>query len=68
MAVMICFSEVLLVFENEAFDQAQVMRLYATIVRQENRRLQPEFAVTVRGPNMNMRRLVALVGIEMKSE
>jgi len=65
---MVCFSEFLLVFENEAFDQAQVMRLYATIICQKNRRLQPEFTVSVRGPNMNMRRLIAFVGIEMKSE
>jgi hypothetical protein len=68
MAVIICFSEYLLVFENEAFDLAQIMRFHASIACQKDGWLQPEFAVSVRRSNMDMRGLIALVGIKMESE
>ena len=35
---------------------------------QENGRLQPEFAVSVRRPDMDMGRLTSLVGLEVKTE
>jgi hypothetical protein len=68
MAVIICFSEYLLVFENEAFDLAQIMRFHASIACQKDGWLQPEFAVSVRRSHMDMRGLIALVGIKMESE
>jgi hypothetical protein len=68
MAVIICFSELLLVFENQALDLAKVMRSHSTVARQKNGRLKPEFAVTVRCSDVNMRGLIALVGIKMKSK
>jgi hypothetical protein len=68
MAVIICFSELLLVFENQPFDLAQVMRSHASVACQKNGWLKPEFAVPVWCSDMNMRGLIALVGIKMKSE
>ncbi len=68
MAVIICFSELLLVFENQTFDLTQVVRSDASVACQKNGRFQPEFAVSVRCPDMDMRGLIALVRIKMKSE
>jgi hypothetical protein len=68
MAVIICFSELLLVFENEALDLAQVVRSHASVACQKNGWFQPEFAVPVWCPDMDMRGLMALVGVKVKSE
>ena len=68
MAVIICFSELLLVFENQTFDLAQVVRSDASVAGKKNRRFQPEFAVSFRCSDMDMRGLIALVSIKMKSE
>jgi hypothetical protein len=35
---------------------------------EKNGRLQPEFALSVRRPDMDMRRLASLVGLEVKTE
>jgi len=68
MAVIICFSECLLILENEVLNLAEVMRSHSPIASQKNRWFQPEFAVSVRCSDMDMRRFVALVGIKVKSE
>ena len=68
MAFIICFFQFLLIFENEPFDLSQVMRSYAPVACEKNGRLQPEFAVSVRRPDMDMRRLTSLVGVEVKAE
>jgi hypothetical protein len=52
MAFIICFFQFLLIFKNEALDLAQVMRSYAPVACEKNRRLKPEFAVSVRRPDM----------------
>ena len=57
MAFIICFSEFLLIFKNEAFDLSQIMRSYAPVACEKNGRLQPEFAVSVGRPDMDMGRL-----------
>jgi len=58
----------LLIVKNEAFDLSQIMRSYASVACKKNGRLQPEFAVSVRRPDLDMRRLASLVGIEMKTK
>lgn len=68
MAFIICFFQFFLIFKNEAFDLSQVMRSYAPVACKKNGRLQPEFAVSVRRPDMDMRRLASLVGVEVKTE
>jgi hypothetical protein len=68
MAFIICFFQFFLIFKNEAFDLSQVMRSYAPVACKKNGRLQPEFAVSVRRPDVDMRRLASLVGLEVKTE
>jgi hypothetical protein len=68
MAFIICSFQFLLIVKNEAFDLSQIMRSYASVACKKNGRLQPEFAVSVRRPDMDMRRLASLVGVEMKTE
>jgi len=58
----------LLVFENQPFDLAQVMRSHSSVACQKNGWLKPEFAVSVRCSDMDMRGLIALVGVKVKSE
>jgi len=60
--------EFLLISKKETFDLSQVMRSYAPVACQKNGRLQPEFAVSVRRPDMDMGRLISLVGVEVKTE
>jgi hypothetical protein len=68
MAFIICFSEFLLIFKNEAFDLSQIIRSYAPVACEKNGRLQPEFAASVGCPDMDMGRLTSLVGVEVKTE
>jgi hypothetical protein len=66
MAFIICFFQFLLIVKNEAFDLSQIMRSYASVACKKNGRLQPEFAVSVRRPDVDMRRLASLVGVEVR--
>ena len=68
MVVIICFLQFLLILKYQFFYLAQVMHSHTPVVREKNRRLQPEFAVPVRRSDMNARRLTSLIGVEMKSE
>ena len=68
MAFIICFFEFLLIFKNEAFYLTQITRSYAPVACEKNGRLQPEFAVSVGRPDMDMGRLTSLVGVEVKTE
>jgi hypothetical protein len=58
----------LLIVKNEAFDLSQIMRSYTPVACEKNGRLQPEFAISVRRPDMDMGRLTSFVGIEVKTE
>jgi len=68
MAFIVCFFQFLFIFKNEAFDLSQIMRSYASVACEENGRLQPEFAVSVRRPDMDMGRLTPLIGVEVETE
>jgi hypothetical protein len=68
MAFIICFFQFLLIVKNEAFDLSQVMRSYTPVACEKNGRLQPEFAISVRRPDMDMGRLTSFVGIEVCSD
>jgi hypothetical protein len=58
----------LLIVKNEAFDLSQITRSYASVACKKNGRLQPEFAVSIRRPDVDMRRLGSLVSVEVKTE
>ena len=45
-----------------------ILRLGCLQEKWKNGRLQPKFAVSVRRPDVDMRRLASLVGVEMKTE
>jgi hypothetical protein len=55
-----------LVFENQLFDAAKVMCLDSTIVRQPNAGIEPEFALAIRRPDVNVCRLISFVGVKVK--
>ena len=54
-------------FKHEPFDLTKCMRCQAAVSRQHDR-IEPKFAFAVSGPNMNVWRFTALIGVEMKSE
>lgn len=57
-----------MMLENQLLNAAQIVGSNSTVARQADRRLQPEFAFTIRCPNMNMGRFMTLVRVKMKPE
>jgi hypothetical protein len=56
-----------LVLEDQTFNDSYVVRWNSAICGQANR-LEPEFTLTLRRPNMHMGRFIHLVGVKVKSE
>jgi hypothetical protein len=67
MVFIVFFDQKLPVFKHEPFDLPYVMRRHAIIACQPYRR-KPELAFSIRAADMNMRRLVSLVRVKMKTE
>jgi len=57
-----------MVFENEAFDLPQVMWPDTAVARKHDRGCQPEFALTIGISDVDVRGLIALICVEVKSE
>lgn len=52
--------------KNQAFNGSHIVGTNASIARQTNRWLQPELALTIRSPNMNVCWFLALVRVKME--
>jgi hypothetical protein len=61
-------SQKLVILEDQFFNLPQVVPADSAIPRQQDCRLKPELALSVRRANVNVRRLVSFIGIEMKPE
>lgn len=57
-----------MVFENKPLDLPWVVGPDATVARKHDRWCQPEFTLSIRRPDKDMRGLIALVSVKMKSE
>jgi hypothetical protein len=56
------------ILEDQFFNLPQVVRADSAISRQQDCRVKPELALSVRRANVNVRGLVSFIGIEMKPE
>jgi hypothetical protein len=63
---MIGHSQCVVVLEDQLLDPAQVVRPHTPVAGQPHHRLQPEFALTLGGADMDVGWFVALIGKEMK--
>jgi hypothetical protein len=68
MVFMVCLSQEFSVLKDQLLDVAQVVRTHATVSCQPDSRIKPELALALRSADMHMRWIIALIGIEMKSE
>ena len=55
-----------LVLENQLFDAAKVMSSDSAIVRQPNAGIEPEFALAIQRPDVNVCRFISFVGVKVK--
>lgn len=55
-------------FKNQLLDVPQVMRPHAAITRQTDAWIEPELTLAIRRADVDVRWLVALIGIKMKPE
>jgi len=56
-----CFQKFGVMFEDLLFDPAEVGRPHPTVSSEANVRFKPELALTVRGPDMNVRWFISLI-------
>ena len=57
-----------MVLEDDPLDPPEIAGTHAAISGQPNTRLKPEFALTFGGAHMDVRGLVAFIGVEMEPE
>ena len=65
---MIGLVQCLLVLENQLFNAAKILRPDAPVTCQADGWLQPEFAFTLRGSDVDVRGLLSFIGIEVKTK
>lgn len=54
--------------ENQKFYVAEIMSFHTSVVSQNDGRIEPELAFSVRSPDMDVRGFLSFIGIEMKPE
>lgn len=63
-----CFLQFLVVIVDQLLNAAEIVSFHAPVVCQNDGRIEPEFAFTVRSPDMNVNGFLSFIGIEMKPE
>jgi hypothetical protein len=68
MVLIECLSQNVLMFKNQLFNASQVVGSHSPVAGQADGRHQPELALTLGCPNMNVRRLLSLIRVKVKPE
>jgi hypothetical protein len=55
-------------FENEALDLSEVLGFNSAVCGENDRGLEPELAISVRGADVNVRGFIALIAVEVEPE